>query len=70
MCLLDEHTAFIFRVNELVAVMELPANQEANQGSEKYKFSSRWLLQHQQWLLMYHWSFCHTEMHKQFVVSL
>jgi hypothetical protein len=41
MCLLDEHTAFIFRVNELVAVMELPANQEANQGSEKYKFSSR-----------------------------
>jgi hypothetical protein len=33
---LDEHTAFVFRVTELVAVdaevMELPTTQEANQG--------------------------------------
>jgi hypothetical protein len=36
LCLLDEHTAFVFRVTELVAVdvevMELPTIQEANQG--------------------------------------
>jgi hypothetical protein len=36
LCLLDEHTAIVFRVTELVAmdaeVMELPTIQEANQG--------------------------------------
>jgi hypothetical protein len=36
LCLLDERTAFVFRVTVLVAVdavvMELPSIQEANQG--------------------------------------